>query len=114
MTNIDTVPQVCVPTGDSDLCEWLGQASPGEIFEYYRGHLSIDINSISSNLEARDRSALSRIARRAQWAAELGLVHLLQRRNGPDNYTYLVVARPRRAGIPTEFPAPCLDGVEGD
>jgi hypothetical protein len=42
----------------------------------------------------------NRLARRAWWAAEQGLVHLVQRRNGPDDFSYLAVARLHGPEIP--------------
>lgn len=35
------------------------------------------------------------MARRAFLASETGLVHLVQRRHGPEDYSYLAVARPK-------------------
>jgi hypothetical protein len=42
-----------------------------------------------------ERGELLRIARRAWWASEKGLVHLVQRRHGSDDYSYLIIARPK-------------------
>jgi len=42
-----------------------------------------------------ERRELARVARRAWWAAQQGLVHLVQRRNAPDDFTYIAIARLR-------------------
>jgi hypothetical protein len=42
-----------------------------------------------------DRVELLRVAKRARWAFEEGLVHLVQWRHGIDDYTYLMIMRPR-------------------
>ena len=80
---------------ESDLCRWLGQALPGDVLQYHRGYLALDNVAHRGRLSAQDRIDLARVARRAFWASEQGLAHLLQRRNGPDDYTYLIVARSR-------------------
>jgi hypothetical protein len=41
----------------------------------------------------RDRAELVRLARRAWHASERQLIHLVQRRHGPDDYSYLAIAR---------------------
>ena len=38
---------------------------------------------------------LARLARRVLWACDKGLVHLIQRRLGPEQFRYLAVARPK-------------------
>ena len=80
---------------ETDLCGWIGQAAPGEIFEYYRGFLAPDIASPGTQLPERERVELVRLARRAWWASEHKLIHLVQRRHGPDDYSYLAIARPK-------------------
>lgn len=78
-----------------DLCGWIGQAAPGAILEYHRGFLALDTVRLGTRLSERDRAELSRVARRAWWAAEKKLVHLVQRRHGADDYSYLAIARPK-------------------
>ena len=73
----------------------VGEAEPGETLEYYRGYLVVDAIPHGSRLPEQDRAELSRVARRALWAADRGLAHLVQRRHGPDDYSYLVIARLR-------------------
>ena len=82
-------------------CAWLGQAHPGDALIYHRGLLALDASISSQTPKSDARRELARVARRAWWAASQGLIHLLQRRNGPDDFTYLAIARPR----PKELPA---------
>ncbi len=88
-------PTACLSLSEIDLCGWLGQAEPGETLEYYRGYLVIDAIPHGSRLPEQDRAELTRVARRALWAADRGIAYLVQRRHGPDDYSYLVIARPR-------------------
>lgn len=79
---------------EPEFCGWLGTAAPGDSLEYHCGFLVLDIRPDGSRLAPADRRALARVARRAFWAAERGWVHLVQRRHGPDDYSYLAIARP--------------------
>jgi hypothetical protein len=88
-------PTAYLSLSEVDLCGWLGQAEPGETLEYYRGFLVVDAIPHGSRLPEQDRAELSRVARRALWAADRGIAYLVQRRHGPDDYSYLVIARPR-------------------
>ena len=90
-----TTPNSGRPLTEIDLAAWIGQAAPGDILEYHRGFLALDSFAIGSVLDDRDRKELSRVASRAMWAAEQGLVHLVQRRNGDGDFSNLAVARPR-------------------
>lgn len=85
-----------------NLCGWIGQASPGAILEYHRGFLALDVSPLGKRLGEEERAELVKVAQRAWWASEKGLVHLVQRRLGPDDYSYLAIARPRphQASVP--------------
>ena len=89
------------PLKETAFCAWVGQAHPGAQLVYHRGLLALDASINSQTPKSDARHELARVARRAWWAAEQGLVHLVQRRNGPDDFTYLAIARPR----PKELPA---------
>jgi hypothetical protein len=94
ITNVQLAPYGLCLT-ETDLCGWIGQAAPGEALEYYRGFLAMDTFSHGSRLPGRERTELVRVARRAWWASEQKLIHLVQRRHGPDDYSYLAIARPK-------------------
>ena len=75
---------------------WLGPAHPGSRITYHRGHLIVDRESRPDAVDAEARTTLSRLAGQAMRAAEQGLVHLVQQRHGPAEYSYVAI-RARRA-----------------
>ena len=82
-----------------DLCMWLGDAMPGDTLEYYRGFLAKDAwRGPGQRLREPERSVLERLASRARWASERGFAHLVQRRIAHEQFSYLVIARPRPRG----------------
>ncbi len=80
---------------EAQFCAWVGQSVPGAVIEYHRGFLAIDTVRASSDLVEPVRKELVRIGRRVWWAAEKNLVHLVQRRLGPDCFSYLAIVRGR-------------------
>ena len=72
-----------------ELCAWLAQAKPDNVLEYYRGLLVVDRVPYGRPMSAKDRFALGQLGDRAMRLADHGFVHLLQRRLGPDNFSYL-------------------------
>ena len=76
-------------------CAWVAQADPGERLEYHRGFLTLDTFAMFTGLSDKQRAELRRLGSRAFWAAEQGLVHLVQERVGPDQFAYIAVARPK-------------------
>jgi len=99
-TIISTAPTSHSPISETDLCRWLGSAAPGDVFEYYRGFLALDASPVLSRMPEAQRRAVAGIGNRAAWAAAHDLAHLLQRRNGPDDFSYLIVARRRPRNAP--------------
>ena len=94
-STVTKLPTVSLHLTETDLCGWIGQAAPGEVLVYFRGFLAMDTASKALRLSKRDRAELVRVANRAWWASEQNLVHLVQRRHGPDDYSYLAIARPK-------------------
>ncbi len=86
---------VAAPAGEhwteAGLCRWVGQAKPGEILVYHRGFLAVDASDPGAS--ERQRQDLLRVASRARSLAAQGVVHLLQRRHGPNDFAYLLVVR---------------------
>ena len=78
-----------------ELCGWIGQALPGDVLEYHRGFLALDVTAVALHIPPKVREELARTAGRAMRACEQGLVHLVQRRNGKDDFSYLAIARPK-------------------
>ncbi|MBF0093949.1 MAG: hypothetical protein HQL34_05320 [Alphaproteobacteria bacterium] len=100
MTVYSDSPDPRAPISETDLCRWLGSAAPGDVLEYYRGFLALDASPVLSRIPEALRRAVAGIGNRAAWAAALDLAHLLQRRNGPDDFSYLIIARRRPKGVP--------------
>jgi hypothetical protein len=73
---------------------WLLRAQPGQQLEYHRGMLTRD-RSPASGMSDEQRRAVARIADAALRGAEDGLVHLVQRRNGPFDFSYVAVCANR-------------------
>jgi hypothetical protein len=84
---------VAEQSGDLDLFSWLHSATPGASIEYHRGFLAIDRARNLSQLDEARRKRCATIADEAFSAARHNLVHLLQRRVGPNIFSYLAVAR---------------------
>jgi hypothetical protein len=94
-TNIITNATPGCRITETELCGWLGVAAPGDSLVYYRGHLAIDRDPTAGRLPERDRKQLLKVVRRAVFVAEKELAHLVQRRNGPNDFSYILIARPR-------------------
>jgi hypothetical protein len=82
-----------LPLAEAAFCKWAGEAAHGDILEYHRGFLSVDIEV--GRLPASERKVLRQLAHRAAWAFREGVVHLVQRRRGPDDFSYLAIKRTR-------------------
>lgn len=83
------------PATEISFCAWVAQALPGDRLEYHRGFLVLDTFALFTGLSDKERAELRNLADRAFWAAEQGLVHLVQERVGPDQFAYIAVARPK-------------------
>ena len=103
MRNLKTISPIRPRITEIDFCAWLGQAESGEVLVYHRGFLALDVSLCGRSLDEPERKELVRTARRAWWAAERQLVHLLQRRNGPDDFSYLAIARPQPKTLPASL-----------
>lgn len=95
MNTTSRFPTTRLLLSEAEFCAWLGQSVPGEHIEYYRGFLAVDTARDSSTLPEPDRKELVRLGRRAWWAHEKNLVHLVQRRQGHSRFSYLAIAPAR-------------------
>lgn len=86
-----------------ELCAWVAQAAPGAVIEYHRGYLALDRSTFGRFADTPQRAALGLLGSRAHDLAERGLVHLVQYRHGPEDYSYFAVARTRRKGALPDF-----------
>ena len=93
---LPTVPDVVSPPRPLALrsdgfATWLKTARPGRLIEYHRGHLCVDRQQKPDAPDNEARAALHRLATRVLRAAEQDLVHLVQRRHGPEDFSYLAI-----------------------
>lgn len=83
---------------DADrFCDWLASALPGDRIEYHRGFLSMDRTAATRRLPEPSRRHLEQLAGVVLEFAQNRRVHLIQRRLGDDQYSYIAVktgARP--------------------
>lgn len=75
---------------------WLACAEPGTILQYHNGFLALDVVVAGSRFSASDRQEIVDIAGYARWASDEHMVHLVQRRLGPNRFAYLAVMRPQK------------------
>ena len=96
---METTPFITVrasrPLWEIEFAAWVAQAAPGDRLEYHRGFLVLDTFALFTKLDDRGRTELAKLGSRAFWAAEQGLVHLVQQRIAPDQFAYIAVARPK-------------------
>ncbi|MBW6494722.1 MAG: hypothetical protein K0B16_09255 [Burkholderiaceae bacterium] len=96
---MDTRPFIAArsfrPLSEIEFCAWIAQAVPGDRLEYHRGFLALDTFPLFARLPDEQRAELASLGARAFWAAEQGLVHLVQARVGADEFAYIAVARPK-------------------
>jgi len=87
-------------TDEERLRVWLSRASTGDALEYHRGFLAMDRNSGGPTGDDAGKE-LGQVADAAMALARSGHIHLVQRRHGSCDYTYIAVAsrllRPRPA-----------------
>jgi hypothetical protein len=107
MRAMNVVPLNITPA-DISLVAWLNLANPGDALEYHRGYLVLDRAPSNNHLSDAKRVELNLLANCAMRAAEHDLVHLVQRRNAPLDFSYLAIARPRpkTATATMAFPLP--------
>jgi len=99
-THILPIPVKSVPLTETALCQWLGAAAPGDTITYFRGALARSVCPLHSSVTADERNRVAKLAGRAWKLAELGLAHLVQRRHGFEDCSYILIVarRPRQAG----------------
>ena len=109
MSNIHELRGAGLRVSEIELCAWLSQAEAHDALEYHRGFLALDIEKRSTPFTDRERLELARVARRALWAAEHRLVHLVQCRRGENVFSYLAIARPRSNTTSALISSPLLE-----
>ncbi len=90
-------------TNEVNFCSWLAQAEPGDSLEYHRGFLCLDRGGFESARDNKNDHAIDQLADRAFDLAKRGFLHLIQRRLGPDTFSYIAIARPTPQGEVLDF-----------
>jgi hypothetical protein len=88
--DVRTRPRQTLTATIADLQKWLATAPPGDAFVYHAGFLCMD-RVAGSRLVEHHRRELGRVADAAMRLAETGQVHLVQRRHGAGDYTYIAI-----------------------
>lgn len=83
------------------LVAWVDVAEPGARLVYHSGFLVVDTTPNVSKLAKPERESLQATADAAYRLAELGRIHLVQERLGPDRFAYLAIARPQIGAVQT-------------
>ena len=81
------------------LMAWVDVAEAGEHIVYHRGFLVFDTTPNVSGLGRLALQDLRATANAAFRLSELGRVHLVQERLGPDRFTYLAIVRPQKGAV---------------
>lgn len=85
-------------TSPQDLAKWLRIAVRGETCVYYRGHLQVARST--RNVKRRERQRAAELGSTACDAERRGWVNLVQRRHGPDDYSYIMIRTGVAGGPP--------------
>jgi hypothetical protein len=95
LTCITTTSPAAPQLTEAMFCAWLGAAVAGDAIIYHRGTLARD-TCPQMNLRSLDeRVRVARLSSRALKLAEAGLLHLVQRRHGFEDFAYIAIARPK-------------------
>jgi len=96
-------PAVQLLVDETRFVDWRADAKPGDRLVYHRGLLARDRYGPALQMREPDRLELIRVADRALKASEGGLVHLVQLKHGPEDFSYIAVARMRPRPTPPEI-----------
>jgi hypothetical protein len=91
-STITTPRRISLLVDQAEFEAWNEKALPGDTLEYHRGFLPLDRLPAGSRLGEQNARQLDRVAVDAMALAEGGRVHLVQRRHGYGDYSYIVVA----------------------
>ncbi|MES0171283.1 hypothetical protein [Mesorhizobium sp. M0006] len=98
---------------EAEFCSWLSVAAPGNVIEYHRGFLVLDADHpCQGGLALKRQRELIQLRSRAYWAAEQGLLHLVQRRLATYQFSYLAIKRSSQLGssAPYQLVKQCRSG----
>lgn len=107
MTNLVPLPiRTVTAISEVELSAWVAQAEPGDALEYHVGFLVLDRSTNGQSMTHERRISLAKTSTRVLQLAEQGFIHLVQRRIGPDRFSYLAIARPRPTNAPLPLAVP--------
>ncbi|MCL7466083.1 hypothetical protein [Phaeovulum sp. NW3] len=86
---------MAVVVSEITLMAWVDVAEPGARLAYHTGFLVVDTTANVSKLARTELEGLRATADAAYRLFELGRIHLVQERLGPDRFAYLAIARPQ-------------------
>ena len=81
------------------LMAWVDTAAPGARLVYHDGFLAVDTTSSVSTLRKPALEDLRATANAAFRLCELGRIHLVQERLGPDRFAYVAIVRPHNCAV---------------
>lgn len=84
-------PRVPLLVDEAELARWLATARRGDLLEYHRGVLAIDRLFYAGRPGGEHRRQLDRVANILLALAQEGGGHVLQRRHGDGDYSYIFV-----------------------
>ena len=90
---------MAAPVSEITLMAWADVADPGAQLTYHTGFLVVDITATVTKLAKTELTNLRATANAAYRLYELGRVHLVQERLGPDRFAYLAIARPQKGAV---------------
>jgi hypothetical protein len=83
---------------EAAFCDWVADAAAGASVVYFRGFLAFDRSPSAGTIPEPERKRLTAVAKRALQSARDGLVHLVQHRHRPGDYSYSAVKMRRASG----------------
>lgn len=93
MTHASRSDHIPLLADENAFVDWRTDARPGDRLVYHRGFLARDRHPTMGRMAKSDRLVLERVADRALADCNRGLVRLLQRKHGLEDFSYIAVAR---------------------
>lgn len=91
--NIETITHVRLAVSENAFVDWLFTPDGGDRIVYHRGFLARDTDKIQGRMQEPERLELLQLARRAMSNSDKGVLCLVQKRHGFEDYSYIAVKR---------------------
>jgi hypothetical protein len=82
-----------LPSSVEQFRKWLRHARRKDRLVYYEGFIMFDRGSDNRDTRTAEQSEIARLADVVREAHESGFVTMIQKRNGPGNYSYIAQKR---------------------